>query len=90
MARLARRGVLTARDTVRLTEPVELPEGTEVEVLIDTRIAQGSLPIMLETLRKIHADLAVAGHRPPTDEEVIARIEAERRAWERENIEEET
>ena len=81
---------MTARDTVRLTEPVELPEGTEVEVLIDTRIAQGSLPIMLETLRKIHADLAVAGHRPPTDEEVIARIEAERRAWERENIEEET
>jgi hypothetical protein len=90
MARLARRGVLTARDTVRLTEPVELPEGTEVEVLIDTRMAQGSLPIMLETLRKIHAELAVAGHRPPTDEEVIARIEAERRAWERENIEEET
>lgn len=81
---------MTARDTVRLTEPVELPEGTEVEVLIDTRMAQGSLPIMLETLRKIHADLAVAGHRPPTDEEVIARIEAERRAWERENIEEET
>jgi len=81
---------LTARDTVRLTEPVELPEGTEVEVLIDTRMAQGSLPIMLETLRKIHAELAVAGHRPPTDEEVIARIEAERRAWERENIEEET
>ena len=90
MARLVRRGILTAHDTVRLTEPVELPEGTEVDVLIDTRVVQGSLPIMLETLRKIHADLAAAGHRPPTDEEVLARIEAERCAWERENIEQET
>ena len=88
MARLVRRGVLTAHDTVRLTEPVELPEGTEVDVVIDTRLERGSLHLMLETLRTIHADLDAAGHCPPTDEEVLARIEAERRAWDKENLEE--
>ena len=90
MARLVRRGILTAHDTVRLTEPVELPEGTEVDVLIDTRLERGSLNVMLETLHKIHAALEAAGYRSPTDEEVLARIEAERRAWEREDIEQET
>lgn len=83
MRQIRVRGVLVSPDTVRLHEPLLLPNGAEVEVLIEEPHARGSLPLMLATLEAIHARLEAAGHRPPTPEEVLERIEAERASWER-------
>jgi hypothetical protein len=78
------RGVLVSPDTVRLHQPLPLPDGSEVEVLAQSPLVRGSLPLMLATLESIHAQLEAAGHRPPTPEEVLERIEAERASWEKE------
>ena len=84
MRRMRVRGVLVSPDTVRLHQPLPLPDGSEVEVLAESPLARGSLPLMLATLESIHAQLEAAGHRPPTPEEVLERIEAERASWEKE------
>ena len=84
MRRMRVRGVLVSPDTVRLHEPLLSPNGAEVEVLVEEPHARGSLPLMLATLEAIHARLEAAGHRPPTPEEVLERIEAERASWEKE------
>ena len=78
------RGVLVAPDTVRLHQPLLLPDGSEVEVLIEEPHPRGSLTLMLATLEAIHARLEAAGYCPPTPEEVLERIEAERATWEKE------
>jgi len=82
MRRIRVRGVLVSPDTVRLHQPLPLPDGSEVEVLAESPLARGSLPLMLATLEAIHARPEAAGHRPPTPEEVLERIEAERASWE--------
>lgn len=43
---------------------------------------RGSYEAMMRTLELIHAELRAAGHKPPTREEVDARIEEERCSWE--------
>jgi len=65
MRRMRVRGVLVSPDTVRLHEPLLLPNGAEVEVLVEEPHARGSLPLMLATLEAIHARLEAVGHRPP-------------------------
>jgi hypothetical protein len=45
------------------------------------------MKLMLATLESIHAWLEAAGHRPPSPEEVLARIEAERSSWDKETSE---
>jgi hypothetical protein len=86
MSRVRVRGVLIAPDTVRLQHPLPLPEGAEVEVLVEAPPMRGSFPLMLATLEAIHARLEAAGHRPPTPKEVLERIEAERASWEKEQM----
>ena len=75
MRRIRVRGVLVSSDTVRLHQPLLLPDGSEVEVLIEEPHPRGSLPLMLATLEAIHARLEAAGYCPPTPEEVRASIE---------------
>jgi len=75
MRRIRVRGVLVSSDTVRLHQPLLLPDGSEVEVLIEEPHPRGSLTLMLATLKATHARLEAAGHRPPTPEEVRASIE---------------
>jgi hypothetical protein len=49
------RGVLVSPDTVRLHQPLPLPDGSEVEVLAQSPLVRGSLPLMLATSEAIHA-----------------------------------
>lgn len=53
-----------------------------VIVLEEAEPSVRSLESMFQTLEHIHAQLQAEGHTPPTDEEAISRIEAERRSWE--------
>ena len=55
MRRLRVRGVLVSPDTVRLHQPLPLPDGAEVEVLVQSPLVRGSLPLMLATSEAIHA-----------------------------------
>ena len=55
MRRLRVRGVLVSPDTVRLHQPLPLPDGAEVEVLVQSPLLRSSLPLMLATSEAIHA-----------------------------------
>ncbi len=87
MSRVRVRGILIAPDTVRLQHPLPLPEGSEVEVFVQEQPVRGSMKLMLATLESIHAWLEAAGHRPPSPEEVLERIEAEHSSWDKETSE---
>lgn len=53
-----------------------------VIVLEEEEPSVSSLECMFQALERIHAQLKAAGHMPPSDDEVLSRIESERRSWE--------
>lgn len=56
--------------------------GKRVRVIVlEEEPPVGSLERLFQTLERIHAQLQAAGHPPLSDEEALARIEAERRTW---------
>ena len=69
------------RGQIELPEKLALPENATVliTVLADDRM---STPRdWLAELEALHTRLRASGHRPPTPDEVTARIAAERAAW---------
>lgn len=85
-------GVMVSPREIRLEEPLDLPEGTLVEVVIDTHpsgvisqsseLPRGSLSLMLAVLDEIREELQRVGFVPPAREEVDERIRLERLSWE--------
>jgi hypothetical protein len=55
MGQIIVRSVLVSPEPVRLSQPLSLPDGAQVEVLVEALPARGSLPLMLAILEAIHA-----------------------------------
>jgi len=75
-----RTGELRDGRSLLLDEAVPLATG-KVRVTVQQIAKPGGPRSHAEVLAEIHAQLKAAGHVPPTAEEVVQRIQAERNSW---------